>query len=98
MDVSGYGLIHKFVESSKGTFEKKLSATDLKMESHFIKRPIHDCFGGDLKKGLKDFLLSHSPVISSIPSNIRNSIQSQILTVSGDILECSQLLLKTYSE
>jgi len=78
----------KFVYVDGKKKEKKLCATDLAMETHFqMKKPSSTVIGG-----LKRFLASFTPVIHS-PSR---SIQAQLLTVSADILECSEFLLKTH--
>ena len=68
--------------------KKLLSARDLTLDTHFTKTAA----SGTVIVGLKSFLES----IRYLPSTTHEaSIQSQILTVSGDIMECSNLLYKS---
>ena len=70
--------------------KKLLSARDLTLDTHFTKMTAP----GMVIKGLKSFL--ESIRYFPDPSTTHEaSIQSQILTISGDIMECSNLLYKS---
>ena len=76
-------------QAKEGHLKKKLlSARDLTLNTHFTKMAA----SGTVIEGLNTFLES----IRYFPSTTHEaSIQSQILTVSGDIMEYSNLLYKS---
>ena len=73
------------------TKRRRLTARDLDLNHHFTK----DTLPQNVTDGLKKFLGSLKPLVGVRETEVRASIQSQILTVSGDIIGCSDLLRKS---
>ena len=74
--------------------EKKLSARDLKMGTHFRKQNLSAVQGG--KEAIKEFIESFNSNEWTIGSGTRK-ISHQIMHISTDICESSSMLCATYS-
>lgn len=83
-----------FTDAQRIMKERKLAARDLTMGDHFTRSRIVGLDG--VVDGMKAFLESLRPILTSVYSvhTSFESIQAQLLVVSGDIVQSRDLLYK----